>query len=207
MSPAESFKLALLTAAITLIFNIVFSVIKVRLGLFEERSKLKREHNYQQLTRLYLGLYAIVAQSEYIRYFFNVTGDFNNLPFLEIETRKIDINLSANNSTTIVKKFEVKNGITEYNKKGIQSLILDNAQYASAKMLKLAVAYRYLNSHYTDETLEPSIREKFQTEELITICRIVKLIVEETNQYLKNCNMDYELEELESGILKNGIID
>jgi hypothetical protein len=209
MTFSEALKLALFTAMFTFIANFLFSAIKIKFNLFEQKTNCKRDRYYKQLSELYLTIYAIVAQSEYIRYFHNIEGDFEDIPFLEISQRRYTtkINFSKGNTQVEAKEFSVQDAVTEFNKESIANQILENKKYASQKILKLAVAYRYVSRHYTDDTIEPEIKDKFEIEELVTIKRIVQSIVRETNQMLKECDMDYSKEELATGILVNGIVD
>lgn len=210
MTFSETIEIALITAGVTFTANFVFATIKIKFNLFEEKTIFKKKHFYNQLCNLYLNLYAIIAQSEYIRCFHNFQGDFSDFPFFEINSRKMEqkINLKVGEPIKINKsEMTVKNAITEFNKEKIVQLILDNAQYASQKLLKLAVAHRYVAEHYTDLTIEPDILEKFQVEEIVLIKYIVETIVKETNKQLKCCNMDYNDEESATGILINGTVD
>lgn len=210
MTFEQTMQIALLTAGLTFIANFVFGFIKVKFNLFEEKTIFKRKYSYEQLQNLYLELYSIVAQSEYLRYFHNFDSEFKDLPFFEISQKRITTKISfsaTQNATSEQSEKTIKDGVTEYNKEKIQELILNNAKYSSQKLLKLAVAHRYVARHYTDNTIEGELLNKYQIEELNTIAKIVITIVKETNQKLKDCNMDYNVDELNDGMLINGIID
>ena len=209
MTFKEAVELALFTAAFTFLANLIFSKIKISFNLFEQKRNLKREYSFSMLTNLYLELYAIIAQSEYVRYFHSIDGNFDDVPFLELSQKKITTKINFSNGSTEIKtnEFSVKDAITEFSKENIAKTIFENKKYASQTLLKLAVAYRYINKHYLDKTLQADLLERFQVEELITIRKMVVLIVKETNELLKICGMDYNSSEMESGHLVNGIVD
>ncbi len=209
MTFKEAVELALFTATFTFLANLVFSKIKISFNLFEQKRNLKREYSFSMLTNLYLELYAIIAQSEYVRYFHSIDGDFDDIPFLELSQKKVETKVNFSNGSAEIKtnEFTVKDAITEFSKENIAKTILENKKYASQTLLKLAVAYRYVNKHYLDNTIEPNLLDKFQIEELLTIRKMVILIVKETNELLKICGMDYNSSEMGSGHLVNGIVD
>lgn|GEM_PF-3799598 len=74
-------------------------------------------------------------------------------------------------------------------------------------MLKLAVAYRYILDNSSDKETGNVGSEKSDAEDELHIKAIVKTIVKETNEKLKECNMSYEKDEIRTGILINGIVD
>lgn len=201
----ETLIVAAATAVTTLIVNIIFHWFKNKFNWFDENKRFKREYSYKQLENLYLYLYAIICQSEYLRYFHDLEEDFNKVPFLEIESKKYKKEINFGNGTFKSEEFNVKDAISEFNKKKMSQLIIDNAKYSSEFLLKLAVAYRYVNEHYTDKTIEKDLLEKFQCQELKIVSEIVRVIVKETNKKLKTCNMDYNKSEMRKGIIDNTI--
>lgn len=64
----QTITITLLTAIITLLFNSLFHWLKNKFDWFVDVRKFKREHSYSQLKELYLPAYAVVAQSEFLRF-------------------------------------------------------------------------------------------------------------------------------------------
>src|SRR5699024_2593641 len=66
--------------------------------------------------------------------------------------------------------------ITEMQKEKLDNMDNDKGIFASQDLLKLAVAYRYVHVHYTDETLNAVELEKFQEQELDLINRMAVFV-------------------------------
>ena len=64
-----------ITVILTLTFNFLFEIIKRKFSWFDESKKFKRDYYYSQLEEVYLQLYAIIVQSEYLRYFHKIEED------------------------------------------------------------------------------------------------------------------------------------
>lgn len=196
---------ALSTAVITLVFNSIFHSLKNRFDWFHDNKKFKRDYYFQQLKELYIPLYAIVAQSEYLRRFEGFEDmPYDEIPFIEIVKTKSKIVTNLVEGTIKRESVKLSDSITEFNKEKLVKMIIDSGIFASQELLRLAVAYRYVHMHYTDTTIEPVRLEKFQTQELQLINRIVRLIVKECNEKLKSCGMPYNIHEIE---LSTMIID
>ncbi|NOU94903.1 hypothetical protein GC093_16985 [Paenibacillus sp. LMG 31456] len=105
----------------------------------------------------------------------------------------------TNLEESTIKRESVKlsDSITEFNKEKLVNKIIDTGVFASQELLKLDIAYRYVHMHYTDKTIDPNILEKFQTQELQLLNRIIRLIVKECNEKLKSCGMPYNSNEIE----------
>lgn len=192
----------LITAGITLLLNIIFHSLKNRLDWFVDKKKFERDHSYKQLRELYLSLYGIIAQSEFLRYRYKFNEQFSilELPFLEIqkEIKKTIIDINKGVKTSITNE---ETDITKFNKKALVELILDKPEYASQKLLKLAVGYRYSHENYLRKDLSDEQKEEHQIYELMLIYEIVTTVVKETNEKLKLCNMSYTENEYEHGIM------
>ena len=76
-----------LGAVIAALVSILTTLLSPRLANWKDKKEFKRKHNYEQLKELYLSLYGIVTQSEYVRYFFKKYRGFENelkvVPFLK----------------------------------------------------------------------------------------------------------------------------
>ncbi len=190
--------LIVIGGVIAAVVSFLTAVINPRLANWKDKKEFKRKHNYEQLKELYLELYSIVVQSEYLRYFIKNYSSkedlpFNDFPFLEIVHTKNGI--------------PIKNPISEYNKSKIQSLILENQRFASQDLLKLAVAYRYVHHHYERNNTDEKMLSNYQDEELRLIAKIVITIIKETNQFLEECNMNFNGKEISYGIMDLSVIE
>jgi len=181
MTFQQTFQITILTILLTLIFNSIFHFLKNKLDWFEDNKKFKREHSYQQLKNLYIELYAIICQSEYLRFFYDIKGSHKEIPFIEIEKRKeikkgtLDFNnIDFGNFTFNTTEYSINDAVTEFNKKKIYEEIISKREFASPKLLKLAVAYRYVHNYYTDTTLESKESlDKFQNQEIYIIWEMI----------------------------------
>ncbi|MDT0161870.1 hypothetical protein [Bacillus sp. AG4(2022)] len=204
--PKEYFMM--LAAVITGFAAIIVAIYNAFITNKKAKRDFKREHNYDQLKELYLFLYGIVTQSEYVRYFFkhhrNIDLSYREYPFLEIQGRTTHYKKGQN---------EVRihdDPITEFNKLNIANKIIEKSEYASQRLLKLAVAYRYCHKHYqqnvstTDGT---NLKNSFQSEELKLIYLIVTTIIIECNGLLEECQMSYDGKEVSYGIMNYDVFD
>ncbi|QDP41973.1 hypothetical protein [Radiobacillus deserti] len=167
------------------------------------------DYAYRQYTNLYAKLYPIIIQSEYIRYFLErYNGNnlpFDEFPFIEsgktIERTKIEL---VSNKVINYEEEELNDSITTFNKKELCEFIIKHGEFASQRLLKLAVAYRYAHSNYSGtRSLEDSeIKKAFDIEEITLIKEIVKTIVKDYNYLRKSIKLDYSNVELDSGILE-----
>ncbi|WP_282937570.1 hypothetical protein [Paenibacillus sp. RC67] len=169
------------------------------LEVFKDYQKFKREYSYSQFKELYVHLYGIIVQSEYLRYFFQIE---KNVPFIELHIRNKSQVYNIQAMSVEDKEEAISNLITEFNKIQIVYKIIDSSMYASQSLLKKAVSYRFVSEFYTDSTIEKELLDKYKDEELKLISEIVQLIVKETNELRKICEMDYNDEELKTGILQ-----
>lgn len=184
--------IVILTAIGTAIFSSFFSYF---FSCINENRKLKIDKALNDLKYLYFDLYSIIAQSEYLRKFHNIQGSFKDYPFLEVSENKTTTNI-INGGT---KKEKIDNSITSFNKLSLDNKIIDNKEYACAKLIKLAIAYRYLHKNYLDNTIESNLLDKFQEAEVNCIYNIVTEIVKETNKKMKICKIDYDKNEMKKG--------
>jgi hypothetical protein len=222
---------------ITLQLIITFVIILLK-GFFEEKGKLfaniqhkkelteieeevKSEFNQKSILftnkssyfinrylLLYSELYAIVAQSEYLRYFYNTYTDTDfssneQLPFIE------------NNSNRTVTKF--KDGkmsmetiptnvdISSFNKEHLYKLIIEKPSYASQELLSLALAYRFVHRNYLIKDIsDHKIKEGMLKEEVNIIYKMVQLIVYEYNWLRKQIGLGHSKKEYETNFFDTG---
>lgn len=177
--------------------------------IFTNDVKFKYDFYYKQYANLYCKLYAIVMQSEYIRYFLELTKDtfktFEDAPFLEIKMTKetLIINNNEKSGSFVERKIEnIETPISQFNKKELCNYIIANGSLASQKLLKLAVSYRYAYDHYSgNETTKCDDVNKIADEEEIRLLRdIVITIVTDYNSLRKELKLEYNKNELDTGI-------
>ncbi len=177
---------------------------KEGLELFSSDLQFKYDFYYKQYSELYSKLYAIIIQSEYVRHFLSLTKgteqDFDTAPFIEISYKAIinkifpDIKIQTGEG--------LKDSISKFNKIQLCNYIINNGEYATQKLLKLAIAYRYAYSHYAgnEENSNSPYEEIANGEELRLIREMVCCIVSEYNYFRKELKMNYNKEELDKGI-------
>jgi hypothetical protein len=194
-------QIAIYTAVFTAILTLFAHWFKNKFDFWVDSKKFKREIANTRLSELYLHLYAVIAQSEYVRKFHNVNGTHKEIPFLEISKTKKNIKKDFFSEKVIESTEEIKvDAITAFNKMKLFNQIIEKGQFSSQKLLKLAVSYRYVYEHYLDDTI--SNVDRFRDEELILIWEIVSNSVKETNEYLKLCAMEYNKIEKKTGIMQ-----
>lgn len=178
--------------------------------LFTSDVKFKYDFYYEQYAKLYSKLYAIIVQSEYVRHFIKVTDgqdiSFDEAPFLEISrtrktSQKIDFNKGHPIATT-QKQEEIETPISRFNKKQMCDYIIEKGDYASQRLLKLAVSYRFAHNYYSGnpEVKNASCENIANEEEFKLIREMVCCIVSEYNFLRRELKMEYDVDELENGI-------
>lgn len=208
MNLSDRIGLAFFTIILTFITNMIFKYLQNKFDFMVETKKFKRDYNFEQLKGLYLELYAIIAQSEFLRYFHELQsqGKMKDIPFIESKRTKVKEKRDLFTKEVLERKEEViKTSISEFNKMELVDFIIKNKKYASQKLIKLAVAYRYCHEFYQKENTDNS--KKFQDEELRLIYDIVLTIVSETNAKLKYCKMDYIKSEMDTGIMQSDVFN
>lgn len=177
---------------------------------FSTDVQFKYEYHHKQFEELYSKLYEIIAQSEYTRRFIYLTGGkectFEDCPFLEISptkrvTQKMDF--KEGESPVFQQNTEIiDTPISRFNKKQLSGYIIDNGQFASQQLLKIAVSYRIVYEYYSGNPAVKSspISDVANDEELRLLRDMICCIVKEYNQLRKELRMDYDEDELKSGI-------
>ncbi|WP_419883956.1 hypothetical protein ACN6MY_11015 [Peribacillus sp. B-H-3] len=190
--------MALITGFITVVFNTIFQVLKDKFDWFSNEKKFKRDFAFDQLKELYIPVYSIVAQSEFIRRFKGLDDKpFDEFPFIEIKKTKEKVVVNLEEGVIRKETVNFSDVITEFNKEQLSNMIIDKGAFASQELLKLAVAYRFVHKHYTDETIDRETLETFQVQEVDLMNKIVRLIVRETNEKLAQCKLSYNKDEID----------
>lgn len=177
---------------------------------FSSDLQFKYNFYYKQYSELYSKLYAIIIQSEYVRHFISLTNgqeySFDEFPFFEITpTQRVTQQLkfeSGKPGTFSQNTEETETPISQFNKKQLCDYIISNGEYATQKLLKIAVAYRFAYSHYegNQEVKNSSCAGTANDEEFRLIREMVCCIVREYNYFRKELRMDYNKAELDKGI-------
>ncbi|WP_175490758.1 hypothetical protein [Clostridium gasigenes] len=178
---------------------------------FSSDNEFKQEYYHQQFSGLYSKLYSIISQSEYYRYFNSLYGDkkanFDEYPFFEVSksTKKEKSNLFTGEILQN-QVIEVNDSITGFNKKELCDYIIANSNLASRRLLKIAVAYRFANDHYSRSETKISdkkMSDGFDKEELRLIRELVKIIISDYNIVAKKLKLDYNKIEMETGLFQH----
>lgn len=201
MSQQLSVENAVLIAFFTMIFTFLSSLVlqwlKNKFDWFDNSKKFLRDHSYSQLKELYLELYSVIVQSEFLREF-QAKSPFQQVPFIEVQKWKTTISIPSSSEDG---EFKIIDSITEFNKIGIVNRVLNKKEFASQKLLKLIVSYRYVHDNYLNKSLDPEWLEKYQEQEVQLIAEIVKTIVTECNHKLKMCKLEFDSKEVSSGLM------
>lgn len=178
--------------------------------LFSSDVQFKYDFYYRQYSELYSKLYAIIVQSEYVRHFIFITdgqeNSFDETPFIEIGptqrvTKQFKFELGKQ-GTVSQNTEEIETPISQFNKKQLCDYIISNGEYATQKLLKIAVAYRFAYCFYegNPEAKNSSCSGTANDEEFRLIREMVCCIVTEYNYFRKELKMDYDKAELDTGI-------
>ncbi len=180
--------------------------------LFSSDVQFKYDLYYKMYANLYTKLYAIIMQSEYVRHFILLTNNenftFEDEPFIEIspiERTSQEFKFEQGKPATMKQTVEnIETPISQFNKKTLCDYIIDNGEFASQDLLKLAVSYRFAYSHYTGNTdvKNSSCQSIANDEEYRLIKEIVFSIVKEYNWLRKELKMPYNDDELNNGVPK-----
>jgi hypothetical protein len=175
--------------------------------IFSNELTFRNDFAFQRYSLLYTELYAIVIQSEYIRFFYQKNGqefDFEQFPFLESGSSQIKrVNDLFTGELISEEVTNIINDVTSANKKALYEFIIKNGQYASPMLLKLAVSYRYTYGNYsgTKNLDDRKLRDAFDSAEIALLADLIKTIVREYNEMRKTVNLSYSESELQSGKL------
>lgn len=183
----------ILTMITTVITNVVYDA-------FKRKSESKKQYAMEQLKELYLLLYSIISQSEFMKYFYEIPGNLEEIPFAELHQSLIEVKGSLKEGKGTKTVSIVENEITKFSKSELDRLIIEKCQYASGNLIKLAVAHRYLESNYLTVD-KKEMADKFADKEVVVLAKLVRLVIRETNEKLKYCNMKYDEFELINGLM------
>ena len=169
--------------------------------LFSSDVQFKYDFYFKQYANLYSKIYGIVMQSEYVRHFLKISSEeywpFEEVPFIElspIQRSHISIKTESGKSYQIERELEsIRTSLSEFNRQQLCDYIIENAEYASQKLLKIAVSYRVA---YQLSDGNMNCDEVAKDEELRLIYEMVCCIVFEYNNLRKELNMEYNESEI-----------
>lgn len=178
--------------------------------LFSSDVHFKYDFYFKQYSELYSKLYGIIIQSEYVRRFIKINDgkeiSFDEEPFIQVSpTHRVtqSMKLVEGKPITITKKEEeIVTPISEFNKEQLCEYIIENAEYATQKLLKIAVAYRFASYYYSGNpnAKNASCQDAANEEEFRLIREMVCCIVSEYNYFRKELKMEYNEDELNTGV-------
>lgn len=179
--------IALLPAVIVLLTNIIYDGIK-------RKKDFIKKYKIEQLKILYLPLYSVLAQSEYYKKINKIEAinEKGEISFYEFKRERDTISFGTAGFSS--KSENIETPVTKFDKNYLVSLVIDKKEFASTKLIKLAVSLRFLI-----ENGEGILKDKATLEENRVINEFIRLIVKETNNHLKYCKMKYDKVEISSG--------
>lgn len=178
--------------------------------LFSSDVQFKYDFYFKQYSELYSKLYAFVIQSEYARRFIKLNDNkdvsFEDAPFIQMSpTHRVNQTIQwGSDKPTTAKQTEefIETPLSQFNKEALCEFIISHGEYATQKLLKVAVAYRFAHHFYegNEKAKNASCQKTANEEEFRLIREMVCCIVSEYNYFLKELKMDYNETELDNGI-------
>lgn len=194
---------AVITAASTLIFNVLFHLLKNQFDWFVDKKKFKRERAYKQLEKLYLEINSIVLQFEFVKKFnkeyMKDYPENDRKLFSSINIEKVQVQYNKKTKEIILEdEMFSRVRIIQNEHLNLIDKIISNSEYASPELLRLAVNYRYCENNYlyaknNDDRDEILKWEKIFNEEMDNILKkIIQCIKKEIENMLKLCDMEFK---------------
>lgn len=175
--------------------------------IFSNDLTFTNDYAFNRYSILYTKIYGIVIQSEYLRYFYkkHKIGDYSleEYPFLELSRTQVKKQTNLFTGVSTSEETTLHNEITFFNKKQLCDYIIEHGEYASPKLLKLAIGYRYAWSHYAGKLEDDTATKAFNDSEFELIREIVKTIIMEYNEMRKIVKLSYSEHELNTGHLEH----
>ncbi|MFS0820900.1 hypothetical protein [Bacillus sp. 1P02SD] len=178
--------------------------------IFSNDLVFTNDYTFNRYSILYAKIYGIVIQSEYVRFFYKKHEiqnlSFEEYPFIEIKHEQVKQQIDVFTGSKISEKINpIEDEMTSFNKKEICDYIIKYSEYASPRLLKLAIAYRYAWSNYegTRKLEDKDILKAFNDAEFNLITEIVKTIIIEYNEMRKIVKLSYSDYELNNGELEH----
>ena len=166
--------------------------------------EFKYSYYYEQFSKLYTKIYSSVCNSESVRYLYRV---FKNDEIGDDEVGDEDIDFDL---VPFLEEYVITNGVEQrkhkdklyYYKDNLANFIIENAEYASKELLKLASCYLQTNDKYSgsEKGYDDDIVRKADEMELIFLREMVKCIIRDYNFLRRELRMDFDENELKTGL-------
>lgn len=186
----------------------VVDLFKRDFEVFSNINRIKYEYTYKRLSDLYAHIYSFVCQSEYFRHISSFDNEqfssFEEYPYFSFTHRKHTSRTTSDGAES--NDEELLSTITQMSKKELVEFIIEKGQLASPKLLKLAINYRFAEEKYAGGKYPCSDTkqlELFNREELRLIRDLVMCIIQEYNEMLKQLNLEYDENELNTGLFSH----
>jgi hypothetical protein len=177
------------TTITTILVNIIYDVLK-------RKKEFLQKFKIEELKELYLPLYCMISQSEYIRNTINKLKDtdssIESAPFIHLVKKHTKTSIGKEGIK--IEEFKKDDELTLFDEKYMVNMVVDKSKYASAKLIKLAIAYRFIIDNR--DTTNQEIIEIVEKEYNNMVIEFIKEVIVETNKKLKYCKMNYNKEEL-----------
>lgn len=200
---------AVITAAVTLIFNVVFHVLKNQYDWLVDKRKLKRESANKQLEKLYLEINSIILQFEFVKKFNEKHVEDNNMSdrelFSHINIDKVNVRYYKPTKEIILDD-EMLSQIRIIQNEHLELIdkIILMSEYASPELLNLAVSYRYCENNYLYAKGNENRKDKIKWENIFKeemdhiLNEIIHCIKKDIRVLLKLCGMEFKQEKKEN---------
>ena len=159
----------------------------------------------RQYEELYCYLYAVVVQSEYVRYCINKSSDqkitFDSIPFITIaptkhRTQKLEFKAGKPTQFTQTEE-SIETEASKFNFEELVNHIIENGALAERDLLKYAVSYRFADMIKEDSTFSKDSDDELNYLQI----KIIESIIKTYNLLRKELKMDFCNSELETGRL------
>lgn len=160
---------------------------------YSEDVKIQSSNNYNKYIKLYSKLYQAVIQSEYLKEIMNIDESFEKIPFVELHRSRTNESWNKDGYSKTTTKIE--DDLTKLNKKYLIDITFENCEYASEKLLKIAVKYRFVHEFYMIE--DHPLHDKLIHEEIKLIKEFVEVIIKETNELKQLLGFEFNQYEIE----------
>ena len=173
---------------------------KEKIELFSSDVRFKYDYYYKQYSELYSNLYSFVVQSEYVRKFIELTTNefhtFVDVQFFEITPiHRVTITFKPEKYERKVE--DIDTAVSSLNKDALCEYIISKGDLATQKLLKIAVAYRFVSARVDDT--DQTVKRVAQEQELKMLAEMVRCIVSDYNKLRANLHLCCDEEEMTSG--------
>lgn len=171
--------------------------ITKQLSDYNRKNDFRMKLQYERYDKLYSRIYSNICQSELFRIIIEERQgfqcDFEEYPFFDIESTRLHTTINLENGMQ-VRQETLQNDFTKLNKKQLCQYIIDRANYASSKLLKIAIAYRFMEQHYGDgETPSNNAIDYFNHQELRLLKNMIETILLEHQELINELELEFNV--------------